>query len=411
MKNCLFVLCDGMGDRPIFELGNKTPLQFAKTPNMDKLSQWGEDGLMDTIAPGIRPGSDTSHLALFGYDPHEYYTGRGWFEAAGVGVQLQPGDVAFRGNWATLDNGNIVDRRAGRITEKDGTADLAKALNGMKLESVDGVEVIVQPSTEHRLVVVFRGESLSDDVEGTDPKVTGRPAQKARPRIEDEPSRRTAAALNEFTEKALGILSTHPVNANRDLPANYVITRGAGSVREIPSFEEKYGFRGAIVAKEGMIVGIGRVLGMDIIVPEGATANVHTDLVSMAHAALDALKKYDYVFVHIKATDILSHDGDYVGKARFLEKIDKDFLGTVLEKVDLHETLVVLTADHSTPCELMEHSGDPVPLVVTGAGVRLDDVRHFDEISAMKGYLFRIKGSDLMPIILNYINKAEKYGA
>ncbi len=411
MKNCLFVLCDGMGDRPIFELGNKTPLQYAKTPNMDKLSEWGEDGLMDTIAPGIRPGSDTSHLMLFGYDPHEYYTGRGWFEAAGVGVQLRKGDVAFRGNWATLDNGNIIDRRAGRIVEREGTAALAKSLDGMKLESVDDVQVIVRPSTEHRLVVVFRGPRLSDDVEGTDPHAEGRKPQKALPRIEDEPSRRTAAALNEFTAKALDILSTHPVNAHRELPANFVICRGAGSVRDIPPFEEKYGMKGAVVAKEGMIVGVGRVLGMDIIVPEGATANVDTDLVSLADAALAALNDYDYVFVHIKATDILSHDGDCMGKVRFLERIDKEFLGNVLLKVDLHETLVVLTADHSTPCELMEHSGDPVPLVVTGASVRLDGVGHFDEISAMKGYLFRITGKDLMPIILNYINKAEKYGA
>lgn len=410
MRNCLVVLLDGVGDRPIFELGNKTPLQFAKTPNMTRLSEWGQDGLMDPVAPGIRPGSDTSHLLLFGYDPHEYYTGRGWFEAAGAGIDLRPGDVAFRCNWATLDQGKIADRRAGRIKESEGTLELAKALDGMKLETVKGVEVIVRASTEHRLALVFRGKGLSDDVSGTDPRTEGHPPQKAMPRIHEEEAQRTAMALNEFSKKALEILSVHKVNAHRKKPANYVLARGAGSVRQIPSFESKNGLSGAVVAKEGMIVGLARVLGMDVIVPKGATANLDTDLAAKAHAALAALKTHDYVFLHIKGTDVASHDGDFKAKVAFIEKIDA-MLGKMLDAIDLHDTLVVLTADHSTPCEVRDHSGDPVPIVMAGANVRLDDVAHFDEVSAAKGYLYHIRGSDLMNLILNFLDRGEKYGA
>jgi 2,3-bisphosphoglycerate-independent phosphoglycerate mutase len=411
-KKCLMIIADGGGDRPCPDLGGKTPFQAAKKPYIDSLAAHGSVGLMDVIAPGIRPGSDTSHLALFGYDPYKYYSGRGPFEAAGAGIQLEKGDVAFRCNFATIDKGVMIDLRAGRIRE--GTTELAAALDGMELNSVPDVKVIFRASTEHRCVLVLRGPSLSPRVNDIDPHEPGKPPQRAVAEENTDAAIRTAKALNEFFERSLKILAAHPVNETRRkqglMPANAVIPRGAGQVMDIPSFETVWKMKGAVVSATGMIIGIARILGMDVITPPGTTANIDTSLDAKADAALRALRDHDFVVIHVKGTDIAGHDGKAVEKKAMIEQLDA-MVGRLLRAVNLDDVVVVLTCDHSTPCTLKKHSADPVPLVIAGGGARHDSVHQFDEVTAVHGILARIRGLDMFRIVYDLMDRSEKFGA
>lgn len=405
-KKILLVVCDGMSDRPVREFGDKTPLQVARTPAMDAIARNGVSGMMDVIAPGIIPGSDTAHLALFGYDPYKVYTGRGPIEAAGAGIEMAKGDVAFRCNFATVDSDmRVIDRRAGRI--RDGTSDLAKALTGMR---IDDVEMVFKEGSEHRGVLVMKGPGLDQRVSEIDPHVEG-PLLESRPLVPE--AAKTASALNEFARRSHEMLEKHPVNESRRAeglpPANIVLPRGAGSVGELDSLEERFGIRGAGIAGVTLIKGICRLVGMDVVDVPGATGGLDTDYLEKAKAALRSLETHDLVFVNVKSSDVAGHDGDFRLKVQVIESID-GMLGTILK--DLHEDVIVaITADHSTPVTVRDHSADPVPVAISGGGGRVDGVREFDEISAAAGSLGRIRGMDLMPILLGMANRSRKFGA
>jgi 2,3-bisphosphoglycerate-independent phosphoglycerate mutase len=406
-RRILLLIFDGLGDRPVTELGHKTPLESAPKPNLDWYASNGANGLLDPIAPGVRPGSDTSHLALFGYDPHEVYTGRGPFEAAGVGLELHKGDVAFRCNFATVDENLVLtDRRAGRI--KEGTADLAKALDGMKLGRI---RVFFKEGTEHRAVLLLRGKGLSAHVSDTDPHEEGQKIPDAKPL--NGKGKSTAKALNLFTRRAYEILRDHPVNRDRVAkglpPANMVVCRGGGIAPQLEPVTRKYGLKAAGIAGVALIKGMFRTAGMDVIEVKGATGGLDTDMVAKAEAALMALTTYDLVVVNVKAPDLCGHDGKPSEKIKVIERMDQ-MMGHL--KTHLPQDVVVaITADHSTPCGIKDHSGDPVPLTIFGEGVRVDEVPHFDERSAARGSLGRLQGKDLMPILLNQANRSEKFGA
>jgi len=405
-KKILLVVCDGMSDRPVREFGDKTPLQVARTPAMDAIARSGVSGMMDVIAPGIIPGSDTAHLALFGYDPYKVYTGRGPIEAAGAGIEMAKGDVAFRCNFATVDSDmRVIDRRAGRI--RDGTSDLAKALTGMR---IDDVEMVFKEGSEHRGVLVMKGPGLDQRVSEIDPHVEG-PLLESRPLVPE--AAKTASALNEFARRSHEMLEKHPVNESRRAeglpPANIVLPRGAGSVGELDSLEERFGIRGAGIAGVTLIKGICRLVGMDVVDVPGATGGLDTDYLEKAKAALRSLETHDLVFVNVKSSDVAGHDGDFRLKVQVIESID-GMLGTILK--DLHEDVIVaITADHSTPVTVRDHSADPVPVAISGGGGRVDGVREFDEISAAAGSLGRIRGMDLLPILLGMANRSRKFGA
>ncbi len=411
MKKVLLVVIDGLSDR-----GSKTPLSSAKKPNMDRLAEMGINGIMDTIAPGVRPGSDTGHLALLGYDPYEYYTGRGPIEAAGAGIDVKPGDIAFRVNFGTVEGEGsvfdkvVVDRRAGRISDTD---ELVKAVNeGIDLSEF-GVEFVFRRGSGHRGALVFRGKNLSDEITDTDPHKVGEKVRRCRPLSDDENARRTAEIVNYFMEKAHEILDRHPLNeerAKKGLPkANVLLLRGVGRVPHIPPFESRYGMKLAVIAGTTLIKGIGRILGGDVIEVEGATGSKNTNVKGKIEAALKALETHDFVLLHFKATDELGHDGDFEGKREFIEKLDRHF--EPLLKLDFSKVCLIVTADHSTPVTAKEHTGDPVPIVIVHEGVRVDDVKSFDEFSACKGGLCRIRGLDLMNIVTDLIDRAEKFGA
>jgi len=405
MKTIL-IICDGLGDRPIKELGNKTPLEAARTPNLDKLAREGICGVMHTLGVGQRPGSDTAHLSILGYDPKEYYHGRGPFEAAGIGIDLKPGDIAFRGNMGTVDDKLIVkDRRAGRIRD---TTPYAKALDGIEIE---GIRFIVKPGTGYRVGVVMRGSGLSSRISDPDPHELEVKVHEALPLNNTKESKFTANVLNKFLAKAHGILKDLDANKQRikegNPPGNYLLVRGAGYVADIPPFEKRYGLKAACIAGAGLYKGVARLLGMDGIKAEGATGLPDTNVESKFKTAVKALKQYDFIFIHVKAADSLAEDGNFKAKKEFIEKIDK----AAKTLLGLEDTLIVLTADHTTPCALKTHSGDPVPLLMNGPGVRVDDVKEFGERNCAKGGLGHIKGLELMPEIINLMGKAPLIGA
>lgn len=406
-KKIFIVILDGLADRPVADLGNKTPLQVAEKPNLNWFAENGICGQMDPIAPGIRPGSDTSHLAILGYDPHKVYTGRGPFEAAGVGLSLEPGDVAFRCNFGTIDQEGLVrDRRAGRIRE--GTSEIARDLDGLAIE---GAYITFKEGTEHRAVLILRGEGLSPKVTDVDPHKVGVRYLKCQP-LEPEASR-TADIVNEFVEKSKKILENHDVNKKRlengDLPANIIMPRGAGVYPHIQSLEEKFGLRSAVVGGVTLVKGICKVAGMDTLDVPGATGGLDTDMIAKGQAAIRALESYDLVFLNVKAGDICGHDGDADGKVKVVQRLDQ--MMSIIRREIPDDVVMAVTSDHTTPVSVRDHTGDPVPLMIYGKDIRVDDVTSYDEMAAAKGSLGRIRGSDLMPILINLSNRAEKFGA
>ncbi|MCE5199777.1 MAG: 2,3-bisphosphoglycerate-independent phosphoglycerate mutase [Armatimonadota bacterium] len=407
----VLLIADGLGDRPIKELGNKTPLEAAEKPNLNKLAAEGECGLMDPIAPGIRAGSDTSHLAILGYDPYTYYTGRGPFEAAGIGMDVKKGDVAFRCNFSTVDDNMLItDRRAGRINS--GTDQLAAAVNGMKLSN--GVEVIFKESVAHRGALILRAPGLGADITDTDPHHEGAKVLTAEP-IEptDVPSSITAAAVNEFVRKSYEILKDHPVNKERIAqglnPANIILPRGGGIGPNMESFEDEHGLKAACVAETGLINGVARYIGMEITEVPEATGGPDSNLIAMAKAIVERLSEVDFVLCNVKGTDVAGHDDAPQVKIDMVKKLD-EMIGYLMANLPAN-TFLVLTADHSTPCAIKDHSGDPVPIVFWGEGVRTDRCDCFGERCVTSGGLGRIRGIAVMNIITQLMNVQEKFGA
>lgn len=408
----VLVLGDGMADRPVKELGGLTPLQAAKTPSMDKIAKLGVCGLMDPISPGIPPGSDTAHLAIFGYDPFKVYEGRGVFEALGIGLNVKKGDLCFRSNFATVDEHMVVlDRRAGRIEE--GEEELAKALDGIELESFPEIEVIFKHSTEHRGSLILRGPDLSRMVSGSDPEMENVAVQKFIPLERSREANRTARILSTLTEEFHKILESHPLNVKRRarglLPANIVLLRGASVLPRLEPITERYKIKALCVAAGALYRGVCKAVGMDLIDVPGATGTVETDVIAKAKAAVEGLLKYDFIFVHVKGTDNASHDGNIKQKIRMIERIDA-LLEHILKNTDENELIIAVTADHTTSVTLGYHTGDPVPLAIMGPGVRADSVQRYSEIDCAVGGLGRIRGLDLTPILMNYIGRVKKYG-
>jgi 2,3-bisphosphoglycerate-independent phosphoglycerate mutase len=383
----VLLVADGLGGLPL-ELGGKTELETARTPNLDAVAREGTCGLSLPVLPGITPGSGPGHLGLFGYDPLQYRIGRGILEALGIHFSVGPKDVAVRGNFCTVDaKGLITDRRAGRPTTERCVAMCQK----LKHVSIPGLEVFVEPVREHRFVVVFRGDGLGDAVNDTDPQLTGHVPLVAKG--EDPQSQKTAQAVHEFVAQAGRLLKD-------DAPTNMVTLRGFARYPKIETFEQVYGLKAAAVAVYPMYKGLARLVGMDVVECGGSL----DDQV----ATMERLwSQYDFFFLHYKYTDSTGEDGNFPAKVEMIERFD-----TVIPRVRaLKPDVLIVTGDHSTPSKLQSHSWHPVPTLLWAPTCRTDPVTEFGESHCLRGGLGQFQAMYLMPLAMAHAKRLGKYGA
>ncbi len=380
-------VADGLGGLPQ-EPGGLTELETAKTPHLDALVKIGVCGGSIPVLPGISPGSGPGHLALFGYDPLKYLIGRGALEATGIGFELQEHDVAIRANFCTLDaDGNIVDRRAGRIPTEE-SAPLAIKLRQVQ---IPGIEIFVEPVKEHRFVVVFRGSGLKGHVHDTDPQITGVPPLG--PVAANADSHKTAEVAMEFVRQARELLRT-------EKRANGLTLRGFSGKPDLPSYEEVYGLRACAIAVYPMYKGLARLVGMDIV------GDAHS-LDEQMTVLEQHWNNYDFFFIHFKYSDSTGEDGAFDAKVKRIEEFD----AAVPRITALKPDVLIVTGDHSTPSMLKSHSWHPVPTLIAAKNCRTDGCHEFGESECLRGGLGQFEAKHLMTLALANAGRLGKYGA
>ncbi|MDD5432729.1 MAG: alkaline phosphatase family protein [Candidatus Omnitrophica bacterium] len=422
MKKIIYIVLDGLGDNPIKELNNKTPLEAALTPHMDSLAKEGKVGLVYPVGKGIVPESDTAVISLLGYDVKKYYTGRGPLEAFAEGITVSEGNVALRVNFASLgeDGKTISDRRVGRTLTQEETDGFAKEINSKISLSSATFEFV--NTVGHRGVLVLRPmhNKLSPWITNTD-SAYGRHGIFGVTRercdnylLQSVPMRghensfdakETALILNEFTQKSLKVLSESYINKKRisegKLAANAILSRDAGSsLPKFPNVQSLYRLSFGAFVEMPVERGIALLTGMEIIEVPNKTGHLDVDYAVWAKIALDAIDKFDCLYVHIKGPDEPSHDGDFKKKIEIIELIDKFYFGSLLSSLNMKETVVAVTADHSTVCATSTHSSGPVPLLISGGNNKPDKISSFSERSADKGSLGKVLGNSLLPLLV-----------
>ena len=389
----VLLVMDGVGGLPR-PSDDKTELEAAYTPNMDRLAQEGCQGQQYPVDIGIAGGSGPGHLGLFGYDPLTYEIGRGILEAVGIGFPVTDKDVCVRGNFCTLDAaGLITDRRAGRIpTEK--CVELVKKINAAQIKLSDpNITVFMEAVQDYRFLVVMRGEGMNGNIEGTDPQRTGVPLLKCV--ASDDASKKAAALFNEWIDKASAIIKN-------DLPANGMTVRGFSTDPGLPKYQYVYGLKAGAIAVYPMYRGVASLVGMDVIQHHAHTVQEEFEV------AAQVWSDYDFLFIHVKYTDSRGEDGNFDAKQAVIEEVDAA-LPTLLA---LKPDVLVITGDHCTPSQLKAHSWHPVPLLLWApATVRRDRSTSFGEREAARGGLSTFKGADIMTLALAHANRLAKYGA
>ena len=420
MNKIFYVILDGLGDDPLDALDGRTPLEVARTPQLDRLAARGRNGFVTTVGEGIAPESDIAVFAILGYDPHEHHTGRGPLESVGSGVEVNDGDLAYRVNFATVEPNQegwaIVDRRVGR----DLTSEEARALAEEVQDKValDKASFEFKATVGHRGILVLRNDEgpLSAEVANSDPAygrqgslgvaletfdnevVAVTPVEGH----EDDPAAQRAADLtNEWLRKSFEMLDASEVNARRraagKLPGNFILTRDGGDhVPKLETFKEKFGPEMGCFVEMPVELGIARLMGMGVV-------EAPTDLPPReqyerwAELALEAIEGYDGLYIHIKGPDVPAHDGDHDAKIRSIEDIDAHFFAPLLDSLDPKRALVAVTADHSTSCARKAHTDGPVPLLISGGGVGADGVDTYGETASRNGALGHLMGPQIMP--------------
>jgi 2,3-bisphosphoglycerate-independent phosphoglycerate mutase len=391
-KLALIVL-DGVGDLATKDSGFLTPLEAAKTPNMDQLSRESIQGRMTPVAPGITPGSGPGHLALFGYDPIDTQVGRGVIEALGLGLELKPGDVAARANFCSLDaDGLVTDRRAGRIETEE--CERLCAMLSAKVKKVSDAEVIIQPGKGHRFVVIFRGKGLEGPLSDTDPQREGLPIADATPvDASSKKAQKAAKLIKAFYEKALPIIKD-------ERPANGFLMRGIAHQPDIPTFEERYQLKAACLAVYPMYKGLAQLVGMDKI--EGPQS-----ISEQFNRYLEEYDNYDFFFIHYKYTDMYGEDGNFEAKKKAIEELD-EALPILFQK---RPDVLAITGDHSTPCPMKGHSWHPQPVLLTSDVSGSDKLDRFTETGANIGSLGQLEAKFLMRHMQAHARMFDKFGA
>ena len=385
----LLLVMDGLGDIPAE--GRDTPLAEANTPNMDKLAAEGALGLCDPVSPGLTPGSGPGHLSLFGYDPIENNVGRGLLSAFGLDFELQSGDLAARGNFCTIDdNGNVSDRRAGRIPDEFNRKSCNKILDNIKLP--DGIELFLRTESQHRVLFVLRGYGLSTNVAETDPQAVNVPPEK--PQALSPDADKTERVLTNILDQIKEILKDNH-------PANFVLLRGYAKPLELDSFRKRFKLNALAVCEYPMYRGLARLVGMEVLPPYESFEDGISKL-------KENWQEYDFFFFHVKKTDSYGEDGNFENKKKVIENVDKIIIP---EMIKLNPDVLIITCDHSTPWSLKAHSWHPVPVLFKSKHDRTDECRVFTELECLKGSLGRYPSKYLMQLALAHAGKLEKFGA
>ncbi len=416
----VYVLLDGVGDLPHPDLQGKTPLENAVTPNLDRLAKNGSMGQVISVGKGIAPESDIAVFNMLGYKfQHADYAGRGVIEAIGIGIDFKDGDLALRGNFATLNKeGAIIDRRAGRKIEREDADGIAKEIEQQIRFSHPNTSVVVAPTIGHRVTVRIRanGTRLSSNITNTDPayaRVDGMGIAKAvgdflkidkcLPLDESDPSKMTANLVNEFTEQSLKIMNSSQINqkrANQNKKLlNSILLRDAGNKYPVVTpINDLYSMNFSCIVDMPVELGISEVLKM-----KAFSAGGLTDYEEKAKVAAKSMETQNAIYVHLKGPDEFGHDGDAIGKMKNIEEIDKRFFGTLLDNIDSSKVTVVVSADHSTPCINKGHSDDPVPLVVSGDKIKKDATVRVTEKESQKGSIGLLEGAQVVQTALKLI--------
>jgi len=419
----VYVLLDGVGDLPHPNLVGKTPLDAASTPNLDRLAKNGTMGQVITVGKGIAPESDIAVFNMLGYKfKHNDYAGRGVVEAIGIGIDFKDGDLALRGNFATLNHdGVIIDRRAGRKIEKQDTEAVSNEIEEKIKFSDENATAIITPTIGHRLVIRIRSNcTLSSNISNTDPayvRVAGMGIAKAVTDflkiekclpLDEEPHTKLASKLvNELTEQSLDIMKKSEVNERRKENdkklLNGILLRDAGNIYpKVTPINDLHSMKFSCIVDMPVEIGISEILKMKTYDAGGLT-----DYEEKAKVAAKAMDEQNAVYVHLKGPDEFGHDGDARGKMENIEEIDKRFFGTLLDNIDSSKVAVIVSADHSTPCINKGHSADPVPLLISGDMVTNDDTQRFTETEAKKGRIGLIDGAQVITTGIDVI-KSQK---
>ncbi len=396
MKYILLV-GDGMADYPLPELGNKTPLESARTPHMDLIARQGKGGTVATVPKDFVPSSDVAILSLLGYPPAKYYTGRGPLEAASLGIKLRKNEVAFRCNLITVEGDTLVDYSAGHISNKEAGI-LMEFLN----KELGNENIRFYPGNSYRhLMIGNLPLSTLNSLRCLPPHdIIGQSLRKNFPRGEG------AEILRRLMEDSFPLLDKHDINrVRRDLgenPGNMIWLWGQGTTPSMPAFKEKFGPEGAVISAVDVVKGIARCVDLEVINVPGATGYFDTDYQGIAGAALKSLARKDFVFVHIEAPDEAGHMGDLRAKLQSIEDFDRKVVGTIFKgSKNFSQYRVLVMPDHPTPLSLRTHTRDPVPFAFWGTDVESDAMPSFSESSAKKGSLSLKEGGKLMEYFLN----------
>ncbi len=395
----IILIPDGAADYPITKLGNKTPLQIAEKPNIDKITEMGRCGLFKTIPDKFFTGSAVANLSILGYNPKKYFHGRGVLEAASMNVSLDKNDVALRCNIIYEKDNKIKSHSAGQISSEEANIlikDIDKKLGDKNIKFYPGV------SYRHLLVLK---DSFSEEVQCFPPHdYPNEPIKNILPTGKSTEGEKTANILKNLILQSKSILETHPVNIKREsqgkYPANLIWPWSPGKKPEMESFQKKFGINGAIISAVDLLKGLGIYIGFDIINVKGATGNWTTNYEGKAFACVETLKKYDLVYVHVEAPDEAGHDGNLKLKIKCIEDFDKKLVGNIIKNIDMNNTTISILPDHATPVEKRCHTIEPVPFTIYKPGENKDNVKKFDEESCKTGSYGLLENEEFITTLL-----------
>ena len=388
----IILVGDGMADRPLEELDNKTPLEAAKTTNMDIIASGGVLGRVKTIPDKMSAASDVANMSILGYSPEQYYTGRGPLEAANLGIELEGNDIAFRCNFITTNNDTLTDYSAGHITTKE-----AQILIDVLNRKFAGAEIKFYSGVSYRnLLVIKNAPAELLDVQCFPPHdIMGKSISRHLPKA------KSAELINSLMKESNQILASQEINHVRiDLgenPASMIWLWGQGKKPDFPSYKQKYNLSGSIISAVDLIKGLGRLLDLDVINVPGATGFYDTNYEGKAKAAIKALKEKDFVFLHLEAPDEAGHNGDLREKITAIERFDYSIVGKILSAFkNKKDFRVLVLPDHATPLSVKTHTAEPVPFAIFGKGVEACGLSAYNEKEAQKSTLFFDKGYELI---------------